>query len=73
LAVPAQIHRHHPVISAEVLELGREVGMVARQAMHKEHGWLPDPRLFVEELHPVATQPSHMMCLLCQFPDVLEF
>jgi hypothetical protein len=71
LAVPAQVHRHYPMVIAKVLELGREVSMVTRYAMHQEHGWLPNSRLFVEEGHPVATQPTHRMCLLCRFSDLL--
>jgi len=30
LAVPAQVHRHYPMVIAKVLELGREVSMVTR-------------------------------------------
>jgi hypothetical protein len=73
LAVPAQVHRHYPMVSAKVLELGGEVSMVTRQAMHQEHGRLSNSRLFVEEGHPVATQPSHRMCLLYRLSTLLTF
>src|SRR5919202_2632255 len=72
-AVPAQVHRHDPMATAKVLELGREVSMVTRYAVHQEHGRLPSPRFFVGEGHPVATQPFHRTCLRRRLLRLLTF
>jgi len=55
----AQVYRHDTMAAAKVLELGREVRVVASYAMHQKNGRFPAPSLFVKQGNPVAVQPPH--------------
>ncbi len=58
-AMSAQVYRHDTVATAKVLELGREVRVVASYAMHQKNGRFPASRLFVKKGNTVAVQPPH--------------
>jgi hypothetical protein len=54
-AVPAQVDGHDAMTpTREVLELGREVRVVATPPVDQQDGWLPFAGFFVNQSHPVA-------------------
>ena len=59
LAVPAEVEREDAVGRPEVLELGREVGVVAGPAVYEDERWISRAGVRVEELHPVAFEERH--------------
>ena len=61
MAVPAWVDRHDTVLTAEALELGGKVDVVAAPPVNEEEGQIPAACLFVEERHPGATQLSHSL------------
>ncbi len=63
-SVPAQVHGHDTATFLyEVLELAREVGVVAAPAVHQQDGRLPLPCFLVGQGHPVELQLPHQACL----------
>ena len=67
-SVPAQVHGNDAVAPVcEVLELGREVGVVTAPAVHQQDGRVVALRFLVEQVHSVPAQRLQAILLSHRF------
>jgi len=58
-AMPSEVNRYDPVVSAEVGELWGHEGVITAPAMHEDEGRPVVTRILIEQRYTIALKPRH--------------